>query len=82
MEPKTILFDIKTFVITKKQSKISRKSIIKGLKHIRVDNGCVIQAKVTLRGDLEELYFGSNVIIKDSSIIKPSFTQDKGKIKY
>ena len=82
MEGKTILYDKSHFIVTKKNAKISKKAIIKGLKHIRVGGGCIVHGKVTIRGDMEDVSLGSYVMVQEGVLLKPTIARESKKIKH
>ena len=75
MESKTVFFEADTFINTKKNSKISKKCVLKGTKNLRVDTKNIISKGAILRGDLGEIYISSNVIVKENAVLKPGIAK-------
>ena len=82
MEPTTKYYKEQFYIKTKSQNKISKSIILKGLENIKMHGKDVMHSQVFIRGDMAPIILGEYVIIKENVIIRPSFTKEKGKLKY
>lgn len=60
MEPAHKYYQAAHFLITKKNSKLSKRSLIKGTNNIRIGKQNILHPKMTLSGDLGEITLGNN----------------------
>lgn len=79
MEPTYKYYQAGQFVITKKNSKLSKRANIKGTNNIRLGAKNIIHPKDVLRGDVGEITFGSNCIVMDGTMIIPPTIKLKKK---
>ena len=71
MESSNLYYDINSMIVTKKNTKISKRLILKGTQNIRIHSRCILHPKCVIRGDIGEIFIGSNCILKDSVSIVP-----------
>ena len=82
MEPLPVYYKSNMYMMTTKGNKISKNVILRGTQQITIEGKAVFQNGVSIRGDLAPITMGTYVIIRDEVILRPTFTKQRGKLKY
>jgi dynactin-5 len=82
MEPPMIHYQQRDFLETHTGNKVSRKSIVRGSKHIHLIGKCIISHGVVIRGDLAPIKIGKYTIIREDVVLRPTYILAKGQFKY
>ncbi|CAA9986614.1 dynactin subunit 5, putative [Plasmodium knowlesi strain H] len=70
-------FNRAEYILTASGNKVSRNSILCGMKNIHMLGKSIIKSGAMLRGDLSSLYFGKYVIVGSKTLICPCFLQGR-----
>ncbi|EUD65267.1 dynactin 5 [Plasmodium inui San Antonio 1] len=70
-------FNRAEYILTASGNKVSRDSILCGMKNIHMLGKSIIKSGAMLRGDLSSLYFGKYVIVGSKTLICPCFLQGR-----
>ncbi|CAG9483543.1 unnamed protein product [Plasmodium vivax] len=70
-------FNRAQYILTASGNKVSRDSILCGMRNIHMLGRSIVKSGAMLRGDLSSLYFGKYVVVGVKTLICPCFLQGR-----
>ena len=70
-------YDKKDFIETPSGNKVSKRSLLAGIKHIKVSGKSIIMSGAVIRGDLAVVSIGRYTIIQQNAVIRPPYKRFK-----